>query len=107
MDLLNGRRAFRRFHLSVPVLFRWREGEEHHEIGCCANIGLPAPGVKRTVTYSPGMSPTQVHAYHRRQRARGRVPGRATQRRQRESEAQAEWESSEPNYGTSYGLPRR
>jgi len=72
-----------------------------------ANIGLPAPGSKRSITYSPGMSPTQVRAYHRRQRARGRVPGRATQRRQRESEAQAEWESSEPNYGTPYGLPRR
>lgn len=72
-----------------------------------ANIGLPPPGGKRPVIQPRGMSDVQVRAYERRQRARGRVPGRATQRRQRESEAQAEWEISEPNYGTPYGLPRR
>jgi hypothetical protein len=35
-----GRRAFRRFQLAVPVLFRWREQDEHREVGCCVNIGL-------------------------------------------------------------------
>lgn len=72
-----------------------------------ANLRLPPPGSKRPVTHPPGLSPTQVRAYERRQRARGRVPGRAAQRRQRESEAQAEWEASEPHFGIPYGLPRR
>lgn len=36
----NGRRAFRRFQLAVPALFRWREAEEYREVGCCANIGM-------------------------------------------------------------------
>jgi hypothetical protein len=35
-----GRRAFRRFQLAVPALFRWRETGEHREMGCCTNIGL-------------------------------------------------------------------
>jgi hypothetical protein len=39
VDFSNGRRAFRRFQLAVPALFRWREEEEHREIGCCTNIG--------------------------------------------------------------------
>ena len=39
MDTSKARRAFRRFQLAVPVLFRWREEEEHSEIGCCTNIG--------------------------------------------------------------------
>jgi hypothetical protein len=77
------------------------------------NIGLPAPRGKRPVTHPPGMSDVQVRANTARQRARGRVPGRAAQgarggaRRQRESEAQGEWEISESNSRTPYGLPRR
>ena len=50
---------------------------------------LPA----RRVTHPPGMSPVQVRQYHRRQQARGRVPGRAQQRgRSRESELELELE---------------
>jgi PilZ domain-containing protein len=40
LDSSPGRRAFRRFHLNAPVLFRWKEEQEHREVGCCANIGL-------------------------------------------------------------------
>ncbi len=36
----NARRAFRRFQLTVPALFRWKESEERREIGCCTNIGM-------------------------------------------------------------------
>lgn len=31
-------RAFRRFKLVVPALFRWKDEAEHHEVGCCMNI---------------------------------------------------------------------
>jgi len=37
---LNARRSFRRFQLAVPALFRWKEGEERREVGCCTNIGM-------------------------------------------------------------------
>jgi hypothetical protein len=45
----------------------------------------------RRVTHPPGMSPTQVRGYHRRQRQRGRIPGQNRQtRRQREMELELE-----------------
>ncbi|MGH9544564.1 MAG: PilZ domain-containing protein [Terriglobales bacterium] len=40
MDRLSGRRTFRRFHLAVPALFRWRDEQQRQEIGCCTNIGM-------------------------------------------------------------------
>ena len=39
MNSFNGRRAFRRFQLAVPALFRWKGEEEYREIGCCSNVG--------------------------------------------------------------------
>ena len=59
MDLSNGRRAFRRFQLAVPALFQWREGEEHHEIGCCTNIGMGGLFVL-TSKYPPLAAEVQV-----------------------------------------------
>ncbi len=40
VDGLRGRRVFRRFCLAAPALFRWRDEEEHQEIGCCSNVGM-------------------------------------------------------------------
>ena len=34
------RRAFRRFQLTLPVLFRWADSVEHYDVGYCGNIGL-------------------------------------------------------------------
>jgi hypothetical protein len=34
------RRAFRRFRLSLPVLFRWADGTEHYDVGNSGNVGL-------------------------------------------------------------------
>jgi|SRR6476660_435561 hypothetical protein len=54
-----GRRAFRRFQLAVPALFRWREEEEHREVGCCANIGCGGLFVLST-KYPPLEAEVQV-----------------------------------------------
>lgn len=59
MDSSTGRRAFRRFQLAVPALFRWREGEEHREVGCCANIGCGGLFVLST-KYPPLEAEVQV-----------------------------------------------
>lgn len=32
------RRCLRRFKLVVPVLYRWRDGEEGYDVGCCRDI---------------------------------------------------------------------
>jgi hypothetical protein len=40
VDLSIERRAFRRFPLMLPVLFRWTDGVEHYDIGHCGNAGL-------------------------------------------------------------------
>jgi hypothetical protein len=34
------RRAFRRFPLVLPVLFRWTDSVEHYGVGHCGNAGL-------------------------------------------------------------------
>jgi hypothetical protein len=34
------RRAFRRFRLSLPVLFRWADSAEHYDVGTSGNVGL-------------------------------------------------------------------
>ena len=34
------RRAFRRFALRLPVLFRRIDSREHYDIGHCANVGM-------------------------------------------------------------------
>jgi hypothetical protein len=34
------RRAFHRFRLSVPVLFRWNDRAEHYDVGSSGNVGL-------------------------------------------------------------------
>jgi hypothetical protein len=33
------RRNSRRFPITLPVLFRWADGEEHYDVGHCGNIG--------------------------------------------------------------------
>jgi len=33
------RRSSRRFQVTLPVLFRWANGEEHYDVGHCGNIG--------------------------------------------------------------------
>ena len=54
----NTRRAFRRFQLAVPALFRWIGDEEHREIGCCTNIGMG--GLFVLTTKCPPLA-TEVH----------------------------------------------
>jgi len=34
------RRSFRRFSLTLPVLFRWTDSSEHYDVGQAANVGL-------------------------------------------------------------------
>ena len=34
------RRASKRFQISLPVLFRWADGDEHYDTGHCGNLGL-------------------------------------------------------------------
>jgi hypothetical protein len=34
------RRTFRRFSLTLPVLFRWADSVEHYGVGRCGNAGL-------------------------------------------------------------------
>ena len=34
------RRAFRRFRIFVPVLFRWADSAEHYDVGHSGNVGL-------------------------------------------------------------------
>ena len=34
------RRAFRRFALMLPALFRWADSVEHYDVGQCANVGM-------------------------------------------------------------------
>ena len=59
MDTSKGRRAFRRFQLAVPALFRWRREEEHREVGCCSNIGTGGLFVLST-RYPPVETEVQV-----------------------------------------------
>ena len=33
------RRNSRRFPITLPVLFRWADSEEHYDVGHCGNIG--------------------------------------------------------------------
>ena len=66
----------------------------------------------RGATPPPGMSPVQVRQYHRRQQARGRVPGRNRQTRHRELELEIdiaarelELEQPEPFYTRVTPIP--
>lgn len=34
------RRSCRRFHIALPVLFRWTDSVEHYDMGHCGNAGL-------------------------------------------------------------------
>jgi len=55
------RRAFRRFQLLLPVLFRWTDSTEHYDVGHCGNVGLggmfvltsqcPGPGVQVEIEF--------------------------------------------------------
>jgi hypothetical protein len=54
VDFSDGRRAFRRFQLAVPALFRWRGEEEHREVGCCCNVG--SGGLFILTTNSPPLA---------------------------------------------------
>jgi hypothetical protein len=40
VDLSIERRAFRRYPLVLPVLFRWTDSVEHYDVGHCGNAGL-------------------------------------------------------------------
>lgn len=56
------RRASRRFHIVLPVLFRWADTAEHYDSGHCGNIGqdgmfvlaakCPPPGVEVVVEFA-------------------------------------------------------
>ena len=59
VDTSNGRRAFRRFQLAVPALFRWRQGQEYREVGCCTSIGTGGLFVL-TTRYPPVETEIQV-----------------------------------------------
>jgi len=56
------RRTSRRFHIVLPVLFRWADSVEHYDDGHCANIGqggmfvlaakCPPPGAEVAVEFA-------------------------------------------------------
>ena len=62
MDHSIERRTSRRFHIVLPVLFRWADSVEHYDVGHCGNIGqsgmfilaakCPPPGVEVVVEFA-------------------------------------------------------
>ena len=62
MDHSIERRTSRRFHIVLPVLFRWADSVEHYDIGHCGNIGqsgmfilaakCPPPGAEVVVEFA-------------------------------------------------------
>jgi hypothetical protein len=73
---------------------RWQAAALRNRAGTARQIALIAGQMAglppRRAKHPKGMSPVQVRQYHRRQQARGRVPGRVQQRRSRESELEVE-----------------
>jgi hypothetical protein len=90
---------YARFVATVNALFlqnpwAWQQAVLSNRAAAVARLahlagqtaGLPS----RRGTGAPGMSPVQVRQYHRRQQARGIVPGRSRRRMHREMELELE-----------------